>query len=353
MDKETLHAKMLSNISNEYEKVDGSFMFDATKPVAIELEEYYKQLGIIESKLSLENLKGSELAQRVYELTAIKRKQSTFANGHVEVTGNIGAIIKKGDKFSSDTILYTATEEKQIDETGKINVHIKCDTAGSIGNVPAKAIVKIPVSLNGVNSVVNNESFTNGYDEETDELLLQRYYEKIRTPATSNNKYHFRNWAKAVEGVGDVRVIPLWNGDNTVKVVIIDSNMEPASEELIKKVQDYIDPNGAGLGEGQSSLGSFCTVVSATTKQINIAFNLTVLENYEKEMVTEMIKETIRKYLKSVAFKTNVISYARLGSIILNCEGVLDYTDLLVNDGDVNIKVEIEEISVLGGVIVA
>lgn len=352
MDKEAIHERMLSNISDEYEKIDGSFMFDATKPAAIELEKYYDKLEIIKGKLSLANLEGDELEQRVYELTALTRKEATFANGYVEVTGNVGAIVYKGDRFSSDTILYIATEEKQIDETGKVDVHVQCEVSGSVGNVPAKAITKIPVSLDNINSVVNNERFTNGYDEESDASLLERYYEKIRTPATSNNKYHFRNWAKEVEGVGDVRVIPLWAGDNTVKVVIIDSNMEPASDELIQKVQDHIDPDSAGLGEGKSSLGSFCTVVSATVKQINLSFNLTVLDNYDKNTVIETIKDTLTSYLKSVAFKTSVISYARLGSIILNCEGVVDYTDFLLNENDENISVETEEIAVLGGVAV-
>lgn len=81
----------------------------------------------------------------------------------------------------------------------------------------------------------------------------------------------------------------LWKGPNTVKVVIVDANMQPATQALIDKVQNHIDPGGTGLGDGQSSLGAFCTVVSAITKAINIAFTATLAEGYTKEIASENV----------------------------------------------------------------
>lgn len=43
MTKTELQSKMLSGISDEYDKTEGSFFSDAIAPVAIELEKSYKK----------------------------------------------------------------------------------------------------------------------------------------------------------------------------------------------------------------------------------------------------------------------------------------------------------------------
>lgn len=351
--RDVIQAEILNEISDDYVKADGDFVYDVTKPAAIQFEKRDKKIDEIASKLSIENLEGDELAARVYELTAIEKKKSTKSSDFVEISGRTGSIINIGDKVASDSVFYTSLETKIVDGTGKVLVLVECDVFGPIGNVPANTISFFPVTLSGITAVTNPQPFTNGYDAESDEKLLERYYEKIRTPATSNNKHHFRNWAKSVTGVGDARVFPLWNGDNTVKVVIIDSNMKPVSTELIEKVQNYIDPGGLGLGEGQSSLGSFCTVVSAGSKVIDIAFSVTLEEGFTNELVKQNVSQKVEEYLKNIAFKQNFVSYAQIGSMILDSDGVADYTGLLINNGTENIVLLNDEVAVLGGVSIA
>jgi uncharacterized phage protein gp47/JayE len=36
-----------------------------------------------------------------------------------------------------------------------------------------------------------------------------------------------------VAGVGGAKIFPLWNGAGTVKVVLVDADMEPASSEIV------------------------------------------------------------------------------------------------------------------------
>lgn len=54
-----------------------------------------------------------------------------------------------------------------------------------------------------------------------------------------------------------------------------------------------------------------------------------------------------------IAFKTDFLSYAQIGLIILSVSGVLDYSDLLINNAQGNIQIAAEEVPVLGGVTVA
>ena len=114
-----------------------------------------------------------------------------------------------------------------------------------------------------------------GFDAETDISLLERYMIAVQTPATSGNIYHYKQWARAVEGVGNSRIFPLWNGRNTVKVVIINDNQQPASSELVKKLKTTLTHMGDKMKHGELVTekplsGAYCTVKSAVAKDINI-----------------------------------------------------------------------------------
>lgn len=344
-----LQESMLSEVSNDYDKTDGFFIYDALKPTAIELERLYITLDQLINKLDIENLNGVELDLYVFQRTGVERRKATHAVGLVTVQGE--GVVNEGDLFETTVgVQFRAIETKQINGTGTISV--KAVLEGTEGNVPANQIISMPVTLNGIIIVTNTNRTIDGYNEESDKELRQRYYERVRTPATSANIYHYRNWAKEVQGVGDAKVFPLWNGDNTVKVVIIDVNKQPTSRSLVDDVQNYIDPGITGSGNGVAPIGAFCTVESATTLDINLSFSVTLDEAYTQQQMIDNVKINVTNYLKTIAFTQDYVSYARLGSIILNSEGVSDYSNLKVNSGVTNVSVQDSQIAVLGGVII-
>lgn len=344
---EEIHNAMLGDISDEYEKVEGSFIYLATKPVAQQLRVVEQNLIDMNSKLDIENLRGNELEDRVYDRTGIERKQATYATCDLTVEGN--GDVNVGDLFESESgVQFEATETVTIATSGIVNV--RCVQPGVIGNIPSGKINMIPVTLDGITSCVNNNPSSGGYGVEADADLLERYYERIRTPSTSGNKYHYINWAKEVSGVGDAKVFPLWNGSNTVKIVIIDSNKQAASETLVADVQSYIDPNSSGLGEGKAPIGAVCTVASAAEKAINVSFSATLEQGYTHETVIQNATENISEFLKSIAFSLDYVSYTKIGSIILDTTGIKDYTNLTINDGISNIDIADVEVAIIGGV---
>ena len=351
--EENIKKEMLDNISNKIDKGEKSLTYDAISPVAIELANMYIELDYVVNKLDTENLSGEELERFIYQRTGtVARKPATKATTTIIINGQEGAKISKGDLVGSDTVNFVSIEDKTVDATGQITVTVECEEPGTIGNVPAGAIKYFPVSIAGLTSVTNPEPVINGYDAESDGSLLERYYERIRTPATSGNQHHYLNWAKGVVGVGDAKVFPLWDGPNTVKVVIIDSNKQPANKDLINKVQEHIDPGITGLGEGEAPLGAFCTVVSATGKAINITFTVIKDANYTVEQIKTNVENNIKEYLKSIAFRGNAVSYAKIGAIILDSNGVLDYEGFTINSGTSNIAIGNEEVAILGEVLI-
>lgn len=345
MTREDIRDNMLAQISNEYDKSEGSFFYDVIKALAVELEDTYREQGKILDQGFVETAAGEYLDKKVLE-QGIYRKLPEKATTTVSIKGSEGAVIEEGMLVASDVVNFVVKEGTIIDASGEVSVLVECEREGTIGNVPTGAIKHLPVTILGISSVTNPMAATGGYDGETDEELRKRYYDRVRTPATSGNRNHYRNWALEITGVGDVRVFPLWNSNGTVKVVLIDSEKTGAEQELIDKVHSYIEEN--------RPIGVTLTTISALEVPINIEVDLTIdINNYTLEQVKSNIESKTTDYLKEIAFVESYVSHARIGSIILQSQGVLDYRGLIVNgktgsDLDPNIKIEDEEVAVLG-----
>ena len=349
-DKATIQARLLANISDDYDKTEGQFIYDVEKPVSIELEGVYTTLDGMLDKRYADTATGKNL-DRIVKGVGLTRKVTIKSYGHVTVSGIVGSAINKGEYVASDSVNFQFTESASIPLTGSITVGIECVSYGTIGNVPAGAIKYFPKTLQGLQTVTNLNEINNGYDKESNEALRIRYYAKVQTPATSGNKYHYRNWALEVTGTGNARVIPLSYGKGTVKIIIINSNNVGADETLVSAVKNYIDPVD-GMGEGQAPIGAVCTVVSATELQINITVALIIdTLNTTSDEVISNIENSITEYLATIAFNQSYVSYAKIGSIILNSTYVQDYSNLKLNGGVVNVPIADSEVAILGGVV--
>ena len=344
----------LDALDSKYQKTIGFFAWDYFVAIGQILSTLWKRITYVANCLvDLSNMDYDDLVNFVFQTSGIVAKTATHSSGSLTLTNGSGTV-SVGDIFETpDGLQFRAIETKEIVNGDKFE--IECLTAGIIGNVPQNAITVIPTTIQGLVSVTNENAFTNGYEKEAKSDLLERYYEKLRNPVTSGNVYHYVQWAKEVTGVGKAICKPLWNGDNTVKVVILDSNRNIPSSDLIKAVQDYIDPGAKGLGLGEAPVGAYCTVAGATAKNLNVAAQIKLKSGVELKEVVENIRNAIETYLKTVAFDKSVtyISFAKIGSLIMSADGVYDYDSdsLLLNNDTDNILLvdnnEMTEIAVL------
>lgn len=341
---------MLSSMPDDYIKSPGTFVHDLSKTYAIETEKIEQVLADIWSKFDISNLKGEELEKRVFQLKGLKRKKATHSIGELLVTGN--GEIKIGNLFETPNgVQFQSLENKNI--TGRGAIKIKAIPSGEIGNVGANSITLIPVTIQGIKSCTNPKATFDGFDEEKDISLLERYYIAVQTPATSGNIYHYQQWAREVEGVGGSRVFPLWNGNNTVKIVILNDIKQPASPELVTTTQNYIDPKGEdnktwGAGCGVAPIGAYCTVESAVEKILNINLTIKKENTVSLETLKKDIEKNIVEYLKTIAFKKNYVSYALISNVILGTAGVVEWLNFTLNEGVTNIFLEDNEVAILG-----
>lgn len=325
---------------NDVNLVEGGFTWDTLSANAKEFEKTYAEMALIVEAFFPQTSWGDRLTMRAEEHGVI-RQEATNAAVILTITGQKGAVIPKGSIFATDDGKnFLLAENVTIGDDGTVKAKAQAQEAGSGYNVDAETITKIPVSIYGVQSVINNEAAYDGFDEETDRELRERLFFKVRQPSTSGNKNHYITWATSVDGVGSVKVLPLWNGNGTVKVIITNAENEIASEDLIMKVQNYIDE--------QRPIGATVTVVSP--KPLNIDISLKVTKGSGN---TDEIKNAVNDFFKTTAFNSEYVSYAQVGKVILEkvaTTGVQDYSDLTLNNQTENIMLTDEQLPTVGRV---
>ncbi|QHI71458.1 hypothetical protein Ami3637_02860 [Aminipila terrae] len=153
--KEELRTRMLAGISNDFDKSEGSFFFDAISPVAIELEQSYIGQDSILNNAFAATASGSYLDLKCGELGII-RKPATKAVGQVTLTGTKGATMAKGSLVATELINFQTRESVILNESGSAEVIVECSENGTVGNVAANTIKYFPITIEGIHSVTNS-----------------------------------------------------------------------------------------------------------------------------------------------------------------------------------------------------
>lgn len=358
--------EMLLELDDDFDKSTGSFAYDILKPPSEKFADLRDRIREVDEKRSIYNLKDKELDDFVAQFTPIRRHEATFANGDVVITGKPKTKVPKGTLVGNVSQAYETVKTGELNDEGVGVFHVTSVVEGKDGNVDIGGINMFPVTINGLETVYNKKPFKNGFEEESDDSLRIRYFNYINLPVTSGNRFHYLYWAKQITGVGLVRIQSLWDGDNTVKLVLTDSNGQPAGDDLVKKVQDYIDPIGEiiseeagytkwGRGFGEAPVGAFCTVISAKPINVRIEANIRLKPNYTIEEVENEFVVKMANRFSDIALdeEYNVISLAKVGCIILGLEGVVDYdaSSLKINGKQENIIVGVDEVAIFDEVV--
>lgn len=325
---------------NNASEVEGTFAFDDLAANSVEFQNIQAEMELLIEAMFPQSSWGEYLDLLADELgNGMKRRAATKAVVVLTLSGTAGTEVNSGALFATDgKINFITTEDCTIGEDGFCTVKAEAQAAGKEGNVKAGTIVKIPVSIYGVSAVTNKEDAYNGYDEETDDSLRERLLFRLRHPITSGNANEYVDWAKSVGGVGAAKCIPLWNGNGTVKVVIVDADNERANEKLIADVSDYIGnvhPIGA-------------SVKVSTPDELSINVSATISTKKTLEECVKKVTTVLNDYFKKDGFTAKFISIAHIGKILLESGPVDDYDSLKINDGISNIALDDDHIPRLG-----
>ena len=251
-------------------------------------------------------------------------------------------ILPAGKVFlTEDGLEYLLDEQVTLSTAGDGTGTLTASAAGAEYNVAAGTVKLQQSPAAGLTSFAVGAA-SGGVDPETDAQLVERYYDYLRKPATSGNAYQYEQWAKSVTGVGKAKVFPLWNGAGTVKVVICSESGGGAPEASVSACSEYI--------ESVRPIGAAVTVASATALNLSVSATISLDSSASLAAVKAQFEKALAEYLKSIAFEKAEIVYARVGFLLLDIEGVADYSDLLLNGKAQNVTVESTQIPIVSGV---
>ena len=357
---ENVLERNLDRISDEFDKREGSVIYDAIAPMAIEISLLYSYLDFL-----FKNAFG-DTANRYWLIERAKERGIEPYNAtKAVIIGRFDAKLNIGDRFFIDDIYYTVSK-LQKEEKELFFYELICNEEGSIGNIEGGKLTPTR-TISNLNLAEIYKLAILGEDEEGTEDFRQRYFETIKSIAYGGNIDDYRKKVKDIDGVGLVKVIPVWNGGGTVKLIITDSEFKEPTSELISKVQEIIDPIPFHQkGVGIAPIGHYVTVVGAKLKKINITCEILKSRDSNLEEIKREVKSNIEEYFKgqrekwgtyekvdSNIYVENDIRLAKITSIVLNVDDVIDYETIKFTDTDKKIfELSEDELPVLGDVIV-
>ncbi|EHL05065.1 baseplate J-like protein [Desulfitobacterium hafniense DP7] len=334
------------NILNELELVDvreGSYTNNLVSPTALAIWKLYDSLNALIPMVYVDETSGVYIDKKAAHY-GITRKTGTKATAALHFTGVDGKVVPKGTVFLTSDGLEFVTESAVTITAGAASTTAIAAEVGEAYNVPGGSITQQIVSISGLTGVTSDAA-VGGTDPESNKSLVERLYAYLRKPATSGNVYHYEQWALAVDGVGGVKVAPLWNGPGTVKVLIVSPAKAPVDQEVVTRCTDHIQQN--------RPIGATVTVESASALTINVEATITIESTTTKSAVKEAFANNLNAYLQSIAFEKYELIYNRLAFMLLDIEGVIDYADLTVNGGTSNIAIAANEVPVAGTVVIS
>ena len=274
------------------------------------------------------------------------RKEGTYAKFEVKLTGKPNYTTSNNIVVGTkDNRLYYTEGKITFDSAGEATVEVTAEKPGALYNVKAGEVTEFPVKYANIISVTNEKDYDEAYDEESDDFLANRYYLALQNNKTSGNTAHYKSWCLEVTGCNYCKVVPLWNGNGTVKCVIANANKRSASPELIKQVKDHVAKLNDGTGK--APIGADLTVVSYTEKTIDIDLKVLLDTGYELDEVKAIIKTTLETRFKDMDIDSEAIRIFDIYKALSKIDGILDISDIKLNNGTSTIKLN-DEIPILG-----
>lgn len=396
---EEISSRMLSNVDDKFDKREGSVIYDATAPMALELELFYSMMGMVLDEAFADTASYYYLIKRAAERGLLPKEETKAVLKMKAIPTD--AQIMVGDRFNLNELNYTVIHPI-ADEAGAYQV--ECETEGTIGNQQLGFCLPIETTneLNDLESAELTEVLIPGEDEEDVESFRERYFGSFGNEAFGGNQTDYKQRVNAIDGVGGCKVIRMWKkGYNpaifiptsavtswyssiigtltgevkawvtavytaaveklltvggTVNVIIINSVYQQPSDVLVNKVQTMLDPEqNAGEGLGIAPIGHVVNVVGVVNKTINISATVTYSRDYSFAILKNSMFQTVDDYFSELSQSWDtenniIVRTSELDSRFMKITGISDITNIKLNGSSSNLTLAENEIPVRGDV---
>lgn len=348
---DNIMARLLDNVRDDVDKREGSIIYDALAPAALELEMAYISLDYMLLQMFADTADRDCLILRARERGLIPDDATAavlkgeFIPTSIDVTGQ---------RFSLGELNFVATAAIE-GEAGAYQM--TCETPGVDGHKVLGAMIPINY-IDGLETATATAILIPGEDEEETEDFRERYFNSFDNKAYGGNVQDYINKVMEIDGVGGVRVTPIWAGGGTVLCTILDASYNPASTTLISNVQEIIDPTQDGSGTGVAPIDHIVTIDTPDTVTVNVNVPLEFDTGYSWDNMQTTVENTIAAYLLELRtswknYQTGVSTVVRVSQIesrLLALTGVVDVGSTKINGVAANLTISGNDVPVMGTV---
>jgi len=349
MTYEVILQRMLDRVPDTMNKREGSIIYDALAPAAVELTLAYMQFDMVLNESFGDTASRDYLIRRARE-RGLSPEPATKAILQGEFTpANIDVLNKR---FNLGSLNYVVTE---LISAGIYKV--QCETEGIIGNQSLDDIIPIDY-IEGLETAKLTQVLIPGEDEEETEVFRQRYFSSFGEKSYGGNVTDYLTKTNSIAGVGSTKVTPIWAGGGTVKLTILDSSYNKATPTLIDAVQNAIDPSPQGEGWGIAPIGHMVTVDTVEEVTIDIAASITFDTGYSWAALQAQATAVLESYM--LELRTDwasqgslIVRIAQIETRLLAIEGILDISGTTIKGVASNLTLTTYQIPVLGSITVS
>lgn len=340
---------MLDNVPNDTDKREGSIIYDALAPAAMVSAQQSLSLANIIRETYIKTAQGEFLDYR-----AVEHGTNRYAATNTEVKAKFNdddgnpVNVNVGDRFASiaeSPIFYTV-----IKANGDGTAEMQAEESGTSANSYLGQILPVTPNDNLAWAEIIEITIP-ARDEENDEHLRARLLNSNSWVAYGGNVADYLNMTSKINDVGATQVYPTWDGPGTVKLVILNNDLMPASQTLVKKVKEEIDPEESTTqGYGLAPIDHRVTVVAPETFEVNIAMNVTISDSANIDTIKANIKTSLEEFFKSLRRDWSVIDSvtgrgyklivyrSKILSRVMTLEGVANATMPQLNGEDEDLQ---------------
>ena len=342
MTYEKILSDLLSRAPTDVDTREGSIFYDAVAPAAAELANAYIELDYCMDEAFADTAEREFLIRRCAERGIVPQAASNAILKGVFVPS-----VPIGSRFNADDCNYIVLE--QLEDTV---YRVQCEQTGAVGNGYLGALIPIEY-IDGLESATLTEVLIPGEDEEETDALRERYFRSFDSQAFGGNIADYREKVNALQGVGAVKVHPVWKGGGTVKLVILSSEYKPPSQELVDSVQAVIDPEeNSGQGIGLAPIDHTVTVAGAVGQAVDIGLHLTYASGYSWNSVQDSVMSAVENYFALLRqeweTETVVVRISQIETRLLEVAGIVDLRDTTLGGLAENLQIDADAVPVLG-----
>ena len=338
MTYEYILERMLNKVPDTMDKREGTIIYDAVAPAALELANMYIELDTVMNQTFADTASAGYLDKRVGE-RGIIRKSATYAV--VQGIFTPSTIDLSGKRFSCGDYNYLVTEGADG------SYELKCETAGTSPNGVIGTLIPIDY-ISGLETAEITSILIPGDEEESDEELRERYYATLNSQSFGGNIADYIEKTNEIDGVGGVKVTPVWNGGGTVKLTVIASDFSVPTDKLIASVSSHIN--------GIAPIGHIVTVEGVLAARINIETVITYQDGWDFEASKQYIEQAIDSYFLELSKEWDssdnlIVRISAIETRILGCAGIIDVANTLLNGVASNVQLDSNCIPIRGDVV--